>query len=136
MGTDSETIFTIENDEVEELEDIEETVMDKMTTELAEFICDSICGKIAGMSEEDAAEICAECGMAEHIIKIDNAYNELNNFDQTQAAAVMKKYSGITICNECANLGVNQNEKYCKNGDGMLIDKITDLDGCSNGKRK
>lgn len=136
MGTGSETIFSIENDEVEELEQIEETVMDKMTTDFAEFICDGICGKLVGLNEEDSADICAECGMADYIIKIDNTYNELNSFDKTQTAAVMKKYSGITLCNECKFRGENEYGKYCRNGNGILKDSFTDLDGCSNGKRK
>lgn len=137
MGTGNETIFSIENDEVEEFEEIEETVMEKLTTDFAEFICDRICGKITGMSEEDAAEVCADCEMGLYIIKIDNAYNELNLFDNTQVAAVMKKYSGITLCTECEYRAKDEAGYFwCRCASGIIGHSLGEKDGCSIGKRK
>lgn len=46
--------------------------IDDITTEFAEYICDSICTKIQGMPEDDANEICDCCKMGEYICKILN----------------------------------------------------------------
>lgn len=50
--------------------------MDKLTTEFAEYICDEICTKIQGKSEDDAAEICDCCKIGGFICKILNKYNQ------------------------------------------------------------
>lgn len=44
--------------------------LENMTTEMAEYICDDICGKISGKAEDDAAEICDAC-------KINRFINEI-----------------------------------------------------------
>lgn len=53
-----------------------ETVMDKITTEMAEHICDNICRFPREVEEQDELdEICCECEIGRFICNILNEYN-------------------------------------------------------------
>lgn len=55
---------------------MEETVMDKITTEMAEHLCDNLCKYPCQVSDQEKLEdICMECKMADFICKILNTYN-------------------------------------------------------------
>lgn len=71
----------------------EENKMDKITSEMMEHICDNLCKnpKQLGISEQELEEICLECKMGKYVCDILNTYNDLNNFEKTQCAALLKK---------------------------------------------
>lgn len=68
---------------------MEETVMDKITTEMAEHICDHICGNIDGVPTGHAEDICLECKMGKFICDILNEYNKINDFDKSQSKKML-----------------------------------------------
>ena len=69
----------------------EETKMDKITTEFAEHICDNLC-RYPHMTDGKSLEIiCSECKIGKFICDILNTYNEINNFDKTQTAKLLKQ---------------------------------------------
>jgi len=70
-------------------EKAEQTNMDKITTDLAEFICDKVCIHPKNVSDtvitqDELEDICAECEMSKHICNVLNEYNGLNEFDNTR----------------------------------------------------
>ncbi|MFA9376250.1 MAG: hypothetical protein ACERKZ_05775 [Lachnotalea sp.] len=51
--------------------------MEKITTEMMEYVCDNICkhpgnGENTGITQEDLEEICAECKMGKFVCDIMN----------------------------------------------------------------
>lgn len=121
----------------------EESAMDKIVSELAEFICDVICkhpGTVEGdsyITQQDLEDICIECNISQHIQNVLNQYNKLNVFDKTQTAAVMKKYSAITLCSECEYRAKDVNDYFwCRCANGIIGHSLGEKDGCSIGKRK
>lgn len=56
----------------------EETKMDKLTTEFAEYICDHLCKYPTLLSEEEIEDKCLECKMEQYICDISNEYNQIN----------------------------------------------------------
>lgn len=74
-------------------EDIEkECDMEKITTEMAEYICDMCCGNLDDVrSQEDADVICDECKLSKFIKDICISYNKLNTFVGSQVEHLLKK---------------------------------------------
>ena len=70
----------------------EDSDMEKITTEFAEYICDSLC-KHPGecFRQETLDEICVECKMGKFICDILNTYNRLNTFVGSEVEKLMKK---------------------------------------------
>lgn len=53
-----------------------ENKMEKITTEMAEFICDKICkNPINTQSEEQLEDICLECKLSQYMCDIENTFN-------------------------------------------------------------
>lgn len=52
-----------------------ETPMDKITTEMAEHICDNLCRFPREMSQEELDEHCCECELGRFICSILNEHN-------------------------------------------------------------
>lgn len=76
------------------MEDIEEESndMNKITTEMMEYICNHICKhpeKCIG--ETDLMDICCGCKMGKFVCDILNRYNRLNDFEQSQTAKLMEQ---------------------------------------------
>ncbi len=69
----------------------EQTNMDKLTTEMAEYICDKICRFPYELTEDELEEKCAGCKMGVYVCHILNEYNEINDFDKTQSAKLLRK---------------------------------------------
>jgi len=70
----------------------EATIMDKITEEMMEYVCDKICRfpwVISDQEEMDA--ICDSCEMGKHVCNILNEYNQLNNFEQTQCGDLLAR---------------------------------------------
>lgn len=56
----------------------EQTKMDEITTEMAEFICDDLCKhREEGLSQDELDEICCECKMGQFICNILNEHNRV-----------------------------------------------------------
>lgn len=73
----------------------EESTMDKITTEMAEHICDHLCRFPREMEQEELDEHCADCKMGQFICDILNEYNRLNDFEQTECCKLLKKISEL-----------------------------------------
>lgn len=73
---------------------MEQTKMDEITTKLAEHFCDNLCKHSCrtDISQEQLDEICADCKMGQFICDILNTYNDLNDFEKSQAALYLGKY--------------------------------------------
>ena len=70
----------------------ETTVMDKITEEMMEHVCDYLCRfpwEIFDQEEMDA--ICDNCEMGKHVCNILNEYNRLNDFGQTQRGDLLAR---------------------------------------------
>lgn len=73
----------------------EQTKMDQITTEMAEYICDKICRYPREMEQEELDEHCCECEMGRFICEILNTYNDLNNFEKSQSYKLLQKISEL-----------------------------------------
>ena len=70
----------------------DENVMERLTTEFAEYICDMVCGNLDDVrNQEDADKICAECKMGKFVCDICNEYNTINDFEKSQIAVLLKE---------------------------------------------
>lgn len=101
-----------------------ETEIDKITTELAEHICDNLCRYPHTLGEEELEDKCLDCKTAGFICKILNEYNKLNDFEKTQTAKLMKKLKRLESRDERA---------ACKNVRRIGWMKFADCPKC--GKR-
>lgn len=72
---------------------MEEKKMDKLTTEFAEYICDSLCHYPHILSKEELENKCLECKTGKFICDILNEYNRINDFDNTQTCKLLKELS-------------------------------------------
>ena len=75
----------------------EETIVDKLTTEMMEHICDNICKYPCrtDIDQEELEDICAECQMARYVCGICNQYNRLNNFEKSQCYSLLQKIAEL-----------------------------------------
>lgn len=73
----------------------EQTKMDQITTEMAEYICDNICRFPREMEQEELDEHCCGCEMGRFICGILNTYNDLNNFEKSQSCKLLHKISEL-----------------------------------------
>ena len=56
---------------------MKETKMDRITTEMAEYICDNLCKRpYQNLDQEELDEICAECKLEHYICDILNEHNK------------------------------------------------------------
>ena len=79
---------------------IEESEMDKITTELAEWTCDQICIYPQKIHDEEMlANICCECALGSYICQILNLYNKLNDFEKSQIAVLLARISELEAQN-------------------------------------
>lgn len=75
---------------------VEETIMDTMTTNMMEYICDNLCKHPCNAeSEEELEEICAGCKMGHFICGILNEYNRLNDFEQSQCYKLLQEIAAL-----------------------------------------
>ena len=79
-----------------------ENKMEKITTEMGEFICDKICkNPINTQSEKKLEDICAECKLSQYICNIDNTFNSTELVDVLED---VYEYIGISkLYKEFAN---------------------------------
>ncbi len=69
----------------------EESTMDKITTEMAEHICDHLCRFPREMEQEELDEHCTDCKMGQFVCDILNEYNRVNDFGQSQCHELLKQ---------------------------------------------
>ena len=56
---------------------MKETKMDRITTEMAEHICDNLCKHLCqNLDQEELEEICADCELGHFICDILNEHNK------------------------------------------------------------
>lgn len=75
----------------------EETIVDKLTTEMLEHICDNICKHPCrtDIDQEELEEICAECKMGKFVCDICNEYIKINDFEKSQCYALLQKIAEL-----------------------------------------
>lgn len=75
----------------------EETIVDKLTTEMMEHICDNICKHPCrtDIDQEGLEEICAECRMGQFVCNICNSYNKINDFEKSQSYKLLKRIAEL-----------------------------------------
>jgi hypothetical protein len=73
----------------------EENPMYGIITEMAEHICDNLCRFPREMDQEELDEHCCECKMGQFICDIQNEYNKLNDFEQTQCCKLLQKIAEL-----------------------------------------
>lgn len=69
----------------------EDSDMEKITTEFAEYICDKLCKHPYECDQEELEEICAECRMGKFICDVCNEYNRVNRFVGSEVEKLMKE---------------------------------------------
>lgn len=75
----------------------EETIVDKLTTEMMEHICDNICKHPCrtDIDQEELEEICAECKMGKFVCDICNEYIKINDLEKSQCYALLQKIAEL-----------------------------------------
>lgn len=74
----------------------EQNIMEKTTTEMAEYICDKLCKEpLKAKSQEELEEVCCECQLGSFICGILNEYNKINYFKKTQCAKLLQEFSRL-----------------------------------------
>lgn len=59
-----------------------ENVMDKITTEMAQHICDNLCRFPKEIHDQEQLDAhCCDCKMGEYLCHILNEYNKINDFE-------------------------------------------------------
>ena len=118
----------------------DEDTMEKLVEEMAEFICEKLCRFPLEIDDQDDLEYhCTGCEMSDFICSIQNEYNSVNNFVESQLGITMEKYKDIVLCKECIHRAKEEDcqggEYYwCRNDDG-LDGYLKENSGCSRGKR-
>lgn len=78
------------------MQSVEQTEMDKITTELAEFFCDNLCKYPMIVHDQELLDnCCAECPMGKYICDILNAYSRINNFEKSQSYHLLQKIAEL-----------------------------------------
>ena len=89
------------------MSDNKESVMDMLTTEMMEHLCDNLCmhPNRVGVSQEELDEICDGCKMGHFVCGILNEYNRLNDFEKTQCFKLLQEASELkSKLNKCQQL--------------------------------
>lgn len=74
--------------------EVQENEMDKITTEMAKYICDKLCIYPHTKQEDELEEICCECEMGKFVCDICNKYNKINSFENSQIKKLLIQKSG------------------------------------------
>lgn len=118
---------------------MEITKMDKITEEMAEYLCDKLCMYGSGqvpLTQEKLDEKCNDCKLGKYVCDILNEYNTLNDFEKTRTFKMIKKYKGFVRCEECLyKRSDEKNGAWCHCSDGLPC-YLQAGDGCSKGKHK
>ena len=84
------------------VKDLEEknTDIDQITTEMMEYICDSVCkhSNNAMLLQEELDGFCAECKMGKFVCDILNTYNHLNSCSGCQSEECTKQLLPCRTC--------------------------------------
>lgn len=116
----------------------EDNEMLRILQPMMEHICNNMCVMPKkGYSQEKLDEVCDGCELGQHICNILNTYDRVNDFDKSQSARLMRKYSSITLCEECEYRAPIKaiDDYWCRRGNG-IDGSLKPGDGCSRGKRK
>lgn len=123
---------------IKDISEQEENDMDAIIQDMMSYFCDELCRHPRyALDQEELDQSCAECRMREFRQRILDEYNELNDFEKTSCAALMKKYNKVVLCDECKyhTVEVSTGIHWCRLGDG-LKGELKPGDGCGRGKRR
>ena len=74
----------------------DEQVMETITTEMAEYICDNLCKHPCNIKDvEKLEDVCAECKMCDFVCNICNEYNRINDFEKSQLLVMLKRIAEL-----------------------------------------
>ena len=92
----------------------EENTMEKITTEMAEYICDKLCKEpLKAKSQEELEEVCIECQLGSFICGILNEYNKINDFEKSQCLKLLKEIARFRKCFEEIVERLEEEQKKC-----------------------
>ena len=120
------------------IEDIEEEApeMEKITTEMMEYICDHVCiAPKTVLDDEQLEHYCGECKMGKYVCDICNTYNQVNDFVNSQAGKLLLMYRNFVRCDECEYCQEETDCRWCKNKD-VLSGHLEPGTGCTRGVKK
>ena len=111
------------------------SVMDIITEEMMEHICDHIClAPRVVLNEEELHEHCANCKIGSYVCGICNKYNEINDFVNSHAGKLLAMYRHFVFCDECEYCQTEEDCRWCKNKEG-LEGHLEAGSGCTRGKK-
>ena len=75
----------------------EQTKMDQITTEMAEYFCDKLCRHSCrtDITQEELEDICCGCEMGRFVCDILNTYDNLNDFEKSQSCKLLQTISEL-----------------------------------------
>lgn len=106
---------------------------------LAGYVCDNLCKFPHEIADEtELQNKCGQCGINRFLEQIQEAYDEVNDFNNTQLAILMKEHRKKVLCKNCAfrkddNDCQGMDFSWCRLNIG-LDGYIGDDEGCSRGK--
>lgn len=106
---------------------------------LAGYVCDNLCRFPHEIKDEtELQNKCGQCGINKFLDQIQEAYDEVNDFNNTQLAKMMQEHKKIVLCKNCA---YRKDDNDCQGTDFSWCRLITGLDGhieendgCSRGR--
>lgn len=119
-------------------EDVEKESKDiqKITTEMMEYICDHVCiAPKTVLDDEQLERYCEECKMGKYVCDICNTYNQINGFVNRQAGKLLLMYRNFVRCDECEYCQEETDCRWCKNKDGLDA-HLEPGTGCTRGVKK
>lgn len=115
----------------------EETKMDHITTAMLEHICNHICWFSWEVSDQEEMDrICADCQMNRYLTDILNTYSQLNDFEKSNIASLLKKYAEVVFCEECEYCKTKKaGIRWCRLSQGLDMD-LKPGTGCTRGRKR
>ena len=103
----------------------DENVMERLTTEFAEYICDKLCKEpLKAKNQEELEEVCCECSLGSFICNICNEYNRINDFEKSQLYILLEKNARLRKGYEdIVERLVEEAEEYRNNENWALRDR-------------
>ncbi|MBQ8038263.1 MAG: hypothetical protein IJ274_00060 [Lachnospiraceae bacterium] len=110
-----------------------------LTEKLANYVCDKLCRFPYEITDEtEMQNKCGRCEINKFLDQIQEAYDKINDFNNTQLAKLMKEHRKIVLCKNCA---FRKDDTDCQGTDFSWCRLVTgidghigDYDGCSRGK--
>lgn len=117
----------------------EGNIMAGLTENLANHVCDKLCRFPYEITDEtEMQNMCGQCEINRFLDQMQEAYDEINDFNNTQLSKLMKEHRKIVLCKNC---DFRKDDNDCQGGEFAWCRLSTGLDGnlaedegCSRGR--